>query len=329
MRKASLLFLFAIAIIVVLLIGRFDFSEADFSTQNPAWNGLTQFSGNYTLQYLPAMSDLSSMSDNTTLLIIGPTKNFTPEESDQALKFMQRGGKVIVMDDFGTSNSLLYGIGSPITLYQEPLRDHDHFYYRQYYPVITNISQTGLTSGVYELILNHPASLNVTGNVTILATSSTMSWMDGDDDLFMSATEHYAQHPIIASTQYDRGELIVASDPDLIVNVMMDKSNNSVLASNIAKTGNLYLDISHSQGLPPLVRVFYVVRYDLVAQLLCALLLAVIAYAVYQRVKIKRLILGPEVKQSAPVDRKQSIIDFIRAKLPAKEHEIKELNRKL
>jgi hypothetical protein len=130
------------------------------------------------------------------------------------------------------------------------------------------------------------------------------------------------------ATFYGQGELYVISDPDILVNAMIDQGSNSVFASNIMKSGHIYLDVSHGQKIPLLSAVFYMVRYDLVAQLLCSLLTLLIGYTVYRRRSIKEAIFGPE-KPVEPVSKKQTLIDFMKAKFSVKESDIKELNKKL
>jgi len=327
-KISNLILVVALIIIAVLLIGRFNFSEADFSMYNPAWNGMTQFSANGSLKQLNKVSDISGVGENTVVMFVSPTINFTEEEVNQVSAFLRRGGKVIVMDDFGTANSLLINLSSPVTLYQLPLCD-DESYYRQYsFPVITDIKHSALTDNVSELVLNHPATLNTTGNTTILASTTELSWLDIDANLWINGAELYGKFPVIASAQYGQGELIVVSDPDVIVNVMLDKGNNSVFASNILKSGTVYMDISHGQKIPPMSTAIYVIKYDLVAQLLCSLLILLIGIIVHRRKDLSRSIFGAD-KQQEPLDRKRSIIDFMKAKLPVKESDIKELNKKL
>ena len=328
MRITRLIVLVAMVIVIILLIGRFNFSEADFSLYNPAWNGMTEFSGNSSVHLLYSISDLSGAGEKNTLLIVSPLSNFSEDESGHALSFMQRGGTIIVMDDFGMANTLLENISSPITLYQAPLCDDNYYYKRQSFPVINSISQMGLTSNVSELVLNHPATLNITGNATVMALTSPLGWVDSNANLMIDRDEVYGRYPVMARTSFGEGTLYVVSDPDIIVNIMIYKGNNSVFASNIMNSGTVYMDVSHGQKIPPLATVFYIIKYDLVAQLLCSLLIALIGYAMYKRTSIKRSILGPEKKPEL-ISKKRTIIDFMRAKLPVKESNVKELDKKL
>lgn len=328
MKVTNILLLIVILVVVVLLIGRFDFSEGDFNMYNPAWNGMTQFSGNHSIGQIGAISDLSAAGENTTLLIVGPTKNFTAGESAQVGAFMQRGGLVVVMDDFGTANSLLFSLNSSVTLNQLPLCD-DNSYYKQYsFPIITDIVQTDLTSNVNELVLNHPSTLKVKGNATILASTSNLGWIDKNANLWIDGEESYGKYPVIASAHFGKGKLVVISDPDVIVNVMLDKGNNSVFASDILKSGVVYVDMSHGQKVPPMATAFYIIKYDQVAQVLCSLLVFLAGLAVYRRKTLRSTILDDR-ETNPEVDRKRAIIDFMKAKLPVKENDIKELDKKL
>lgn len=287
MRKAPLLIVLVAVLILFLIVGRFYLSEADFSLQNPSWNGMSDLSPDSNVHPLYNTSDLSSLGYGDTLLVISPMSNYTADESTQVLSFLHRGGKVVVMDDFGSANSLLGGIGSPITIDRALLCQYDDFYVNQSFPIISNFSMSAYTTNVSRLVLNHPASLNVTGDAHVLATSTSQAWIDRDDNGRLDTNERMGVYPVIARASYDNGELLVVSDPDIYINSMIDKGDNGVFMSNILK-GAVWVDASHGRDITPVGALYYLARNDLITQLLVILLVFVVALLYVKRRDIIR-----------------------------------------
>jgi hypothetical protein len=271
MRKASLLLIALAIIILVLGSARFYFSEADYTLENYGWNGLSQLSSAPDVKPLYSIADLSRPGSGNTLLIVSPATNFSPDESAQVLSFLQSGGKVIVLDDFGKADSLLYDINSPITINPVLLCQYEDHYTNQSFPIISNMTPSTYTEKVTKLVLNYPASLSVTGSAEVLASSSRTGWLD-DGNITLDAYEQMGTYPVMARSTYAGGELLVVSDPDVLVNSMLDKGDNRVFLSNIID-GAVWVDASHGRDVTPLGRLFYMVKYSLPAQAALALLI--------------------------------------------------------
>ncbi len=269
MRKATLL-LVALAILLLILgSARFYFSEADYTLENYGWNGLSQLSS--CVKPLYSIADLPVPGSGNTLLIISPATNFSPDESEHVLSFMQSGGKVVVMDDFGKANSLLNGINSPVTINPVLLCQQDDYYKNQSFPIAENISPSVYSDKVTKLVLNYPASLLVTDNAQVLASSSQTGWLD-NRNITLDANEQMGAYPVMARAPYGDGALLVVSDPDVLVNSMLDKGDNRAFLSNILD-GTVWVDASHGRSVTPLGRLFYIVKYSLPAQASLALLI--------------------------------------------------------
>ncbi len=208
-----------------------------------------------------------------TLLIVSPRKNFTGVESAQVLAFLHSGGTVVVADDFGNADSLLEDIGSPIQVDPVLLCQYEDYYVNQTFPIITNVSSSSpYTRNVGQLVLNHPASLNITGDVEIIASSSDRSWLDYNGNLSLDSDERMGTYPIAARADYAGGELLVISDPDLFVNSMLDKGDNAAFMSDVFK-GTVLVDVSHGMGVTPVGSIYYVVKLNQWAQALAAVLI--------------------------------------------------------
>ena len=282
MKKTTLIIATVAVIILLVFIGRAYLSVADFSIENPSWNGLSDLSG-VNLQPLYNTADLSGVSPtDTTLLIISPTRNYTPAESASVESFMASGGKVVVMDDFGKADSLLDDISSPITIYPVPLCDYEDYYINHTFPVIQNFNPSPEMANVTDIILNYPASLNVSGSAYVLAQTSSYGWLDFNDDGIYNGEEPMGTYAVVAKANYGDGQLLVISDPDILINSMLGLGSNNVFMNNILK-GNVLLDVSHGRGLTPMGVVYFELKDNVTVQILIILLLISGGYAFLHR----------------------------------------------
>lgn len=326
MKKSVLLIIAVSLVLLMLLAGRYYFSQQDFGLSNPYWNGLFQFGSETRPIY--DLSALSGIGPGATFLVISPQTNYTVPEALTISSFLSRGGHVVVMDDYGDSNSLLLSIGSPVTLDQVPLCQNIDYYQTPSFPVIKNIGNSSLMENVSSLVFDHPVSLNVTGNATIIASTSDRGWLDYNDNDIIEKTEHTGRYPVAAEISYGSGMLTVIGDPDLLINSMQDQGDNKVLASNILASGAVYVDMAHGQTMPPVAQAYYLIKYNLIAQFICVLAILLIAYIYYRRNDVARLLHKHEEPGVEPVDAKAVIIENLK-KTPLSNDQIEELKRKL
>ena len=325
--KKSVLLIVAVALaFLMLLAGRFYFTQQDFGLSNPYWNGLFQIGSETRPVY--DIGALSGIGPGATFLVISPQSDYTEPEASAISSFLRRGGHVVVMDDYGDSNSLLLAIGSPVTLDQVPLCQNVDYYQVPSFPVIKNINNSSLMENVSSLVFDHPVSLNVTGDADIIASTSDRGWLDYNDNGMIDKAEHTGRYPVAAEIGYGSGMLTVIGDPDLLINSMQDQGDNKVLASNILASGTVYVDMAHGQAMPPIAQAYYLIKYDLIAQLLCVLAILLIAYVYYRRNDVARLLHKREESRVEPVDAKAVIIESMK-KTPLSNDQIEEFKRKL
>lgn len=279
MKKSTLLVGLAALFVLVLLAGRFFLSEADFSMTNPSWNGMYGMSQDVGVRPLYDTSGLSAIDNTGTLLVVSPLRDYTFDESLMVASFLRRGGRVVVVDDFGQANSLLNAIEAPIEIYKIQLCQYENYYINQSFPAITDIVPTLYTSNVSRLILNHPSALNLSGNASVLAATSRDAWLDNDNNYRLDNSERMGTYPIAAGYTYGTGELIVVSDPDIFINSMLDKGDNRAFMQGLLR-GAVWMDVSHGRGVTPLGFVYYLIKYNILAQLdaLALILVACLAF---------------------------------------------------
>jgi hypothetical protein len=266
-------------------MGRLYFSNADFCLENPYWNGMSGLSSATDVHPLYGISGLSGVSGNDTLLIVSPLVNYSKEESAYVRSFLERGGKVIVMDDYGVANSLLNNLSAPITLYPVPLCQDMDYYKEQSFPVIKNIAPSWETAKVSSLTFNHPVSLSLSGDARAIALTSVYGWLDLNDSSRLEKNELMGMYPVIASWSRGRGELIVIGDPDLLANSVIDQTDNRIFMRNVLK-GTVWVDVSHGRGVTPLAMVYYEVKNNPILQLFVVLLISACGFAYLRRDRV-------------------------------------------
>jgi hypothetical protein len=186
---------------------------------------------------------------------------------------------------------------------------------------------------VSQLVFNHPAPLQVTGDVEVLARTTVMGWLDTNGNGIVDGTEQFGSYPLVARAAHGGGELFVAGDADLAINGMQGQGDNGGLMSNVLSSGTVYLDTGHGQQVPPLAWLYYTIKYNIVAQILIALLTFGLGLAWLARGRIfgRR---GPAEQEPAQDARgvrnvRSALIAGMKERLPLSDREIEEIDRKL
>ena len=132
------------------------------------------------------------------------------------------------VDDFRTENEfwnglqdikLQYGI-NPIHSFDELLENSNN----SLLIMIPEIEPT----------MNHATSIEGDGLIKI-ARSSSFSFLDIDNDEFADGDEPRGPFTVLAQTRVGGGELILLSDPSLLINSMLKSGDNAVFLDNLTK----------------------------------------------------------------------------------------------
>ncbi|AAL80930.1 hypothetical protein PF0806 [Pyrococcus furiosus DSM 3638] len=170
-------------------------SNAEFSILNNKWNGLSSFA---KLVYeekgivIPITDSLNNFDFREgTLIIAGPDLSYSALEVERIKEFLENGGTVIIMDDFGTGNQILERLN--LTLKFSRKVPVDPLYFKDYrLPIIVNIEDQELAKNVEEIILNYPSV--ITG---------------GEGEAFTSKVtllgSNFGQYPVLVELSYGKG----------------------------------------------------------------------------------------------------------------------------
>ena len=187
--------------------------SAPYSILNTGDNGLSETAkiieqmGLDTKIITSSLKSLSRVNKTALLVIMGPSMPYDIEDSINLLHFLLTGGSVLIVDDFGTANTLLNNIWEIINLgsmfmgnNQTPIKgiyfnttaivaDAANYYITPINPIITTFSdQYGITQGIHKILTLAPSSLSIEANINGTDTfvpmpygllqSSRYSWLE-------------------------------------------------------------------------------------------------------------------------------------------------------
>lgn len=243
MRRFLALVLISAAALVVLAIWVYP-SSAHFRADNPFWNGLRGVGGRFDAELLSSLSALPSPPRNTVLIEV-PYLEFSPEEVSLLRDYLLAGGTVLLMDDYGTGNQVLDGLGANMRFTGYPLLDPLFSYRNQWLPRIADLRGP---PGVNGLVLNHATSLEGTG-AEVIALSSSFSYLDSDGNGQWDDEEPAGPLPVAAQVRVGEGLLIMVSDPSILINSMLPLEDNRAFVAGLLELrgapSRVLLDQSH------------------------------------------------------------------------------------
>jgi hypothetical protein len=162
--------------------------------------------------------------EKTLYLVLGVEKDFNPSDVEILKDFYEKGGKLIIADDFGYANT--FSQEFDVHFYGRTL--WDTFYkYNYSYPLI--YGQLDFTD--YLLITDKPTGLHILpdqNNITILANSSVDSFIDINDNGMIDKYDVPGPIPVVAQYQEPdhQGTIVFISDPDIFTDDIIEKGGD-------------------------------------------------------------------------------------------------------
>lgn len=245
MKRALILGIFATVFAVLLLI-RFFPPGDDFNLDNPFWNGLKDFkikTKAFSLNSIQEI-DLIPFPSETLLFIIGPEGIYTPSEVAFVSRYLKAGGQVILADDFGSGNLILEGLGLKVRFSGHPVVDPLFRGKAQVLVKVVDLKEP--FADIESLMLNYPASLQLeNGEGKVLATSSSFSFFDDNQNGKKDKNESEGPFPVIAEISYGAGKIYVVSDSSIFINSMLKEEGNQKFLKIITEGKKVLIDTSH------------------------------------------------------------------------------------
>jgi len=244
LRRFLVILTIVLVIALIMAVWFFPSSE-DFRVENPFWNGTRGVHNSYPNLPLQSLSDLPPSPTGATLILI-PYLNSTPAELEQLNSFVTRGGRLVLADDYGHGNHILEYLGLKARFSGQTLLDPLANHKNKYFPRITHLEPSPLTSNTSSLVLNHATCLLNVAEANTLALSSSFSFLDLNGSGVWEEGEPTGPLPVISQHNLGDGQVILVSDPSLFINSMETIEDNDSFIQNIAATTTgLYLDQSH------------------------------------------------------------------------------------
>jgi hypothetical protein len=246
--RKLLLALILLIVLALSMIVWFYPPTGDFRTDNPFWNGLSSLSEQTEVTTLSSLSNLPSPSKGTSLLIV-PYEQFTESDLSAIKNYVTSGGTLVLLDDYGFGNQVLTSLGSDMRFNGQPLIDPLFDYHSKYLPKITDFTSTPLSANVSSIVFNHPTALSGTSSATVVAQSSSFSFLDSNQDGTWDPDELNGPFPVVAYAKISQGYVVAVADPSFLINGMLSLDDNLQFYHNIvsvqATNPQVYVDQSH------------------------------------------------------------------------------------
>ncbi len=254
MRVSSVLLVVVALVLVISLLSIWFYpSIQDFMASNTMWNGIKSFSSEFSAEDIDSLDELPDLPGETVLISI-PYLEFSDDELASIKRFVDSGGTLLLMDDYGYGNSVLAYLGVSVRFSNKPLLDPLFSYKNQWLPRITDFSPEIAESGIDAIVLNHATTLfNTTASETI-AWSSSSSFLDINENESWDLDEPKGPFPVAVQFRLGKGTVAIASDPSIMINSMVDRDDNyafiQYLISRNDQEMNIQIDNSHLTEAP-------------------------------------------------------------------------------
>jgi len=214
------------------------YNVPELSIYNTTWNGCSKLKNSveengYSVSVIITTTVIMKRFNyEGVLVIIGPRSEYSSDEIEEISNFVSHGGGLLLVDDFGSGNSIADYFGFHFS--KEKLIDYGSYDRSPYLPVIVDFANHSITRNVSAIIMNKPTALSISADVETIAYSSNKSWLDFDNDEKWDVdNETRGPLPVIQARTYGQGKIVVISDPSMFNNDMIDRRDNLVLFINI------------------------------------------------------------------------------------------------
>ena len=254
MRVSSVLFAVVVLIIAISLLCIWFYpSIQDFMASNTMWNGIRNFSSEFNADDIELLGEPPDVAEETALVAI-PYLDYSNEELSQLKGFVEDGGTLLLMDDYGYGNSVLAYLGVSVRFTNKPLLDPLFCYKNQWLPRIIDLAPRVKESGIDVIVLNHATTLTNVEQTDIIAWSSTTSFLDINENESWDEGEPKGPLPVATEVRFGKGKLVLAADPSIMMNSMVGRDDNysfmRYLTSRNGEQMGILIDSSHLTKTP-------------------------------------------------------------------------------
>ena len=252
MRVSSLLSITVILVLVISLVCIWFFpSIQDFMASNVMWNGISHFSQEFKAENVDSLESLTEVPEDSILVAV-PYLEYTGNELAAIKGFVDNGGTLLLMDDFGYGNTVLAYLGMEARFTNSPLLDPLFCYKNPSMPRITDFSAK--IGGVNEVMLNHATTLTNVAEADVIAWSSSSSFLDLNENSSWDEGEPKGPFPVAAKFKPGKGTVALVADPSTVINTMVSRYDNYAFITYLTGRGGeqqeVLIDRSHLTKTP-------------------------------------------------------------------------------
>lgn len=268
------------AVVVLVIVLAVATSATPFGPYNYAWDGTSEFRDRIAedpdtdLEIVHETDQYEAGdADETVAFVIAPETDYDETDTERIRQFVENGGTLVVLDDFGQhSNELLSAIGASARTDGRLLRDDVTHESAPTMPVVTTVGDTALAPGIDEVTLNHATAVEP-GNATVLLETSEFAYFAETETGNLSAGDELESRPVMTTEEVGSGQVVVIGDPSILINTMIDRSDNAPLVEGLYANASVVLfDHSHGTDIPPLLTLVTEFRAEPAAQVAVGLL---------------------------------------------------------
>ncbi|MFW6121384.1 MAG: Gldg family protein [Petrotogales bacterium] len=198
--------------------------------------------GFHTLHFT---SDVGFAPDGYDVFILpAPFNSYLSSERNKIYNFLDNGGTLVAMGEHGgftnnvPINSLLTSLGVDIQFMTNTIYDNNNYYDDIYEPIISEFLDHPTTRYLDSIVLFAACSLDVFGNASVVAESSTLSTpelfeSDNSNSAVSSSVDEFLNEPqvtiavpIVAVDRIGTGKVIAIPDTNLFANDVYDGTPN-------------------------------------------------------------------------------------------------------
>lgn len=189
-----------------------ELKAGDYGLENDEWNGLADFirlAKARDFELRPAAGvDYAKLTPKDRLVIVYPTREIDPA---RLASFVIDGGKVLLLDDFGSSTQLLERLGIE-RLPADDIRHESVHMGRPGLPIFRPGGKHPLLSGVEEVVANHPAALRTDGGAILPYEDASAG--------------------LVYDMRLGEGKVVVVADASVAINHMLQVGDNRAFLTN-------------------------------------------------------------------------------------------------
>jgi hypothetical protein len=206
-------------------------STTDFANSNTRWNGMSDASRGFHIRPLTDVGGFPSENRGTVIFVI-PSLPPQPSHLQAIRRFVEGGGVLILLDNFGSGNDVLIALGSAIRFSGRLLADPLFNMKNSRLPRILDFAPSPITVGIEELVFNHATVLTGINSSQAAATSSPVSYLALNPTGQRDEGASRGPFPVLALEPHKEGYVVAVSDSSILINSMLPQGDNRRLVRN-------------------------------------------------------------------------------------------------